>query len=56
MTYVSVWLYVCYNYSNLESVIIICGYASEYPINRFTNPNPVYLSLIHVTVFMISHE
>jgi hypothetical protein len=22
----SVWLYICYNYSNLESVIIICGY------------------------------
>jgi hypothetical protein len=31
---------MCYNYSNLESVIITCSYDSEYPIDRLTDPNP----------------
>jgi hypothetical protein len=25
--------------------------ASECPMNSFTNPNPIYKSLIHVTIF-----
>jgi hypothetical protein len=25
---------------------------NEYPTNWFTNPNPVYKSLIHVTVYL----
>jgi hypothetical protein len=26
----------------------------EYPVNRFTNPNPIYESLIHVIIYIAS--
>jgi hypothetical protein len=29
---------------------------SEYPINRLTNPNPVYKSLTHVTISKLADE
>jgi hypothetical protein len=38
----------------LSMLQLIVGKTGDYPINQFTNPNPVYESLIHMTILIWS--
>jgi hypothetical protein len=42
--------FMCCNYRNHQSVIITFTY--DYPVIRVTNSNPVYKSLMHVTIYI----